>query len=189
MGSSFATVIDFEDIAVPSGTVTNGSPDQTSQGFLFDAQFDHFHIGNDPLDASLSWNGTTWLGADWTIPYLVTMSSGSVFSLNQLDIGELNLSNGLATTVQVTGNYNGGGTISIDVIIDLIADGSGPLVDFQTVNFSSAWSNLDSVTFFTSQGSGFYGFVLDDIIVNDSPSAVPVPATVWLFGIHWDTHF
>ncbi len=181
-GPASALLIDFEDIAQPSGTVTNGSPDQISRGFLFDSQFDHFHIGNDPTDGSLSWNGTTWLGADWFTPYLVTMSSGSVFSLNQLDIGELNLTNGLATTIQVTGNYDGGGSISTDIIMDLVADGPGSLVDFQTVLFDSTWSNLSSVTFFTTEGSGDYGFVLDDIIVNNQPNPVPIPAAVWLFG-------
>ena len=67
----------------------------------------------------------------------------------------------------VSGVLNGGGAVSQNFTTD--AD-----TLFEIFVFDSSWKNLLSVTFTQANSHGAY----DNIVV----TAVPVPASVWLFG-------
>ena len=178
-GSANAVIIDFEDIAVSAGTNNIGG-DRTSGGFLFDSSTNHSHLVNDAFD---SFNGTTWLGLDDTSGNnAITMSSvsGALFSLNSLDLTEfVGTPNGVQ--VAVTGFLSGGGTVNQLLILDDIADGSGPLNDFQLVNFNSTWSNLTSVSFDATAGGGDRWYGIDNVTVNET--TVPEPTSLALLGL------
>ena len=163
---TFSGVIDFEDIAVPPGSSSMGG-DRTSKGYMFDSSTDHTHLVNDSFD---SHNGTTWLGPDdFRGDNHISMSavSGAVFTLLELDIGEFfGTPNGVA--VDVTGNLEGGGTVNRLIRLDDIADGAGPLDDFETIVFDSSWTGLTSVEFDAVSGGGDRWYALDNIAVSEN---------------------
>jgi subtilisin family serine protease len=166
----FSGVIDFEDIAVPPGAIDSGG-DRASQGYQFDSSSDHMHAVNDAFD---SHNGTTWLGPDdFAGDNRVTMSaeSGNDFRLIELEISEFfDSPNGVV--VSVTGNLQAGGTVNRQIQLDDIADGAGPLNDFQKVSFDSSWSGLSSVVFDAVAGQGDRWYALDNLVV--SQNAPPI---------------
>jgi len=174
-GSANAAIIDFEDVAVGSG-VNSIVTSVISNGFSFTTSLNHMHLVNDNFT---TWNGTTYLGNDRTTSSLtMTSTSGSLFSLNQLDIGEFFVSN--AETISILGV--GGSSPLLSFVTDGIADGSGAGVDFETIFFGAGWSNLTAVTFTNSFNSG--AFSLDNIVVNESErESVPEPASLALLGL------
>ncbi len=167
-----ATLINFEDVAVGSG-VNSIVSSVTSNGFSFTTSLAHMHLVNDVFT---TWNGTTWLGNDRTVPMTMTPIAGGTFSLNQLDIGEFFVSSAENVSIQGIGGSNP----LLNLTTDGIADGSGIANDFETIVFGSNWSNLTAVTFTNSSGSG--PFSLDNIVVNGSFS-VPEPASIALLGL------
>ena len=178
MGQAQATLINFEDVAVASGTYTTDG-DILSGGFLFDTSTNHSHRANN--DATFSaFNGTTWFGIDnfsGTNTLTMSRTTGDIFSLQAIDFAEFfGVPNG--TVVQVTGNVFGGGTLNKTVMLDDIADGAGVLNDFQTETFN--WANLTSTQFVATAGGGDQWFAIDNIVVNQ---AVPEPASLALLGI------
>ncbi len=142
-GVSHAQVIDFEDNAVPQGTQLTLTSDVISGGFLFDLLTNHGHLSNAGVLANNPWNtdngGTYLVTDDFNGPNLLTMSpvAGSTFGLFSIDFAEWlgTLAAGAnadfpATSVEVTGFLQGGGTVQQTVIMDFINDGDGPLNDF-----------------------------------------------------------
>ena len=182
-----AAIIDFEDLAQAPGTdMVVG--DITSRGFLFDSSTDHGHLVNDNF---VSFNGTTWFGIDDFLcnscppgDNIVTMQNltGATFSLERLEISEFFPPPPNGVTVLVTGNIAGGGTVSRVIVLDEIADGSGPLDDFQTEIFDASWMNLTSVTFDAITGGGDRWYALDNIQV-DFAAELPAPGTLALLAI------
>ena len=117
-------------------------------------------------------------------------SGGASFSLNSAEFSEFSTSSTVASTITVTGFYSGGGSISQVMTMDNIADGAGPLNDFQTEIFTGNWNNLSSVVFQAS-GTGTTNstdlWAIDNISINapspnqpHSPSSASVP-WAWLF--------
>ncbi len=90
-----------------------------------------------------------------------------------------------ATQVQITGNLSGGGSVSTTIILDLVIDGPGGSIDFQTIVLSSSFVDLTSAEFAGLGGPGFGGsfniFSLDNIVVTEATSA-PEPSTLALFA-------
>lgn len=168
-----AAPVDFEDIAVPSGTQQIGG-DIISGGFLFDSSSDHSHTVNDMFD---SHNGTTYIGwDDFRGDNVVTMSmiGGGTFELGSIDFTEF-FDATIADLILVTGS--GGQSKIID--LDNIADGAGGANDFQTEYFN--WTGLTYVTFNAqgTEGDSWWGF--DNITLVAVPA--PGPAVLLLLGL------
>ena len=179
IGTAYATVINFEDLAVPPGTITNEG-DLISGGFLFDTAADHSHRANANAGAD---NGSTYMGIDDVFGEDATTFSrigGAPFALTSIDIAEWLEPGHYAPQIQVIGNLFGGGTVSATLTLDGIFDGTGPLADFQTFTFGAAWGNLSSVILkgIGSRTGGDY-FAIDNIGVE----AVPEPGALSLVGV------
>lgn len=183
-----ALVIDFEDIAVAPGTNSIGG-DRISGGFEFDTQADHSHIANACFGAD---NGSSYLVIDDFNGYNPVVQfealSGATFDLHTIDVSEWEDSyvGANALTVDFTGfRAGGGGPIFRTVTLDLVWDGIGPLVDFQTVTFDSAWSNLLSLTMkglgATVPDTNYFAIDNIDVTLDETPP-VPEPTTLLLLG-------
>ena len=179
---SQAATIDFEDVAIPPGTQTSEG-DIISGGYLFDSSENSLKRINAYVDYSDS--GSTYLQIrNLAVNNTVTMSliGGGTFRLNSMQLGEgFNAASGSlgdnATSVLITGNLFGGGTVSTTIIFDEINDGPGGLADFQLATFNPGWDNLTSVVIDGIGGNdGRMG--VDNIIVN-----VPEPSSLTLVGI------
>jgi len=180
-GFANASLIDFEDNAIASGTYTTQG-DIVSSGFIFDSSSNHTHLANNSNLFS-AFNDSTWFGIDNNVgTNVLSMNTqdGSVFSLNSFDIAEFfGIPN--EVVVNVVGNYFGGGSIALQVTLDQIADGSGVINDFQSVSFDNSWVNLSSVTFSATAGTDDRWFALDNIVVN--AASVPEPSTLAIFAL------
>lgn len=176
-----ATVLDFED----QGVLTGGNVVTTAfvtSGYAVQASA-HLHIINN-LSPTVSWNDSAWLGiheADNQV--VLTRQNGGAFALLSLQASEFfGAPNG--TQVRVTGKQTNGNVLQSLFALDDIADGPGPLDDFQTITFGAEWQNLAQVMFQAAAGGGERWYALDNIVTTD---AVPEPAT-WVafitgFGI------
>jgi hypothetical protein len=175
--------IDFEDIIVADGTDIDAG-DFTSKGYTFDISSDHSNFANGELfflNEPVSYNGTTYFfvhaepdtsGTGFVYPTTtMTSESGSLFSLIQLDISDATLLAN-AYSIEITGQYADGSTVSIIHNLDGILDGTGSENDFETVVFDNAWTDLVSVTFQALDGLREAEFVLDNIVVDSSGRSV-----------------
>ena len=181
--TAHAATITWEDIAVPTGSNSIGG-DRVSGGFNFDSTINHTHLVNDHGSFN-AWNGTTTLQVDdltGDTQLVMTKVGGGTFSLSSLHIGEGASDTLNATTVRVIGIRSVGGPIQLDIAIDGIFDAGGPGVDFQTVLFSAAWTDLLSVSFDAIAGPGQQNYLLDNLEVGEA-AAVPEPATMALLGL------
>jgi hypothetical protein len=174
-----AAVIDFEDLVVPLGFNTNA--DVTSGGFRFDTTLNHSHlyVGGDAGNV-ITENGTNFYATDDFVgDNTLTMSrvDGGTFAISRVDFAEFLQPDRVSSTVRVTGNLFGGGTVQKSVTLDQTRDGLGGVNDFQTETFTASWQNLTSVVFkgFGSQTGEDY-FAIDNI--NTNP--VPEPASMLL---------
>lgn len=169
-----ATVIDFEDIGVPPGGNEEGTT-RISRGYLVQSNHNHL-INNQP--GVTAWNDSTWLGNVGKLT--LSRSDGGAFSLLSLEAGEFSAEffpTPKGTQVLVTGNQVGGGTLTQLFGLDDVADGPGPLHDFQAVVFDSGWNNLLNVVF-EPVGTTAIFYSLDNISV----TATPLPAPWLLFA-------
>jgi hypothetical protein len=96
----------------------------------------------------------------------MALASGDAFDLSSVALAPWD-----TATVTITGFLQAGGTVSQTVNL------SSPFI-FLTVNFDSAWADLDYVEF--SSDNGLSPTAIDNIAI--TTTAVPVPAAVWLFG-------
>jgi hypothetical protein len=166
-----AGVIDFEDIGVLAGGNIL-APDFLSDGYSIRST-EHLHVINN-LSPTVSWNDSAWLGIhglDNQVTF--TRQNGGAFSLVSLEASEF-FGSPNGTEVLVTGTDTTGSILTLSFSLDDIGDGSGPLNDFQTINFSSDWQNLSSVKFQASAGGGERWYALDNIVTVE---AVPEPTT------------
>ena len=182
IGSAQAATINFEDVAVASGTEVFNSVDVISGGFLFDA-LNHSHTANRVWGTD---NGGTHLVLDDFLglnPLTISQVGGAPFALTSLDISDAHSQFGTARQVEVIGNLFGGGTVSRLLALNVnIVDGVyGDY--FETVMFDAAWGNLSSIVLNGLGGSGVADFyAIDDIVVGPS-AAVPEPGTLSLLGL------
>jgi len=186
--TSQAGTIDFEDVAVAPGSNLSFLADLNSGGYFFDTSENEHHLVN--ANVSYADSGSTFLVIHNVVGNnALTMSliGGGTFRLNSAQLAEgFNHASGSfgdnATSILITGNIFGGGTISTTVILDGINDGPGGLADFQLATFwtgggGPAWDNLTSVVF-DGIGGNDSRMGIDNIIVN-----VPEPSSLALVGM------
>jgi len=159
-GVAAATTLDFEDI-----TSNNFDTPIVSNGFSFDFSGGWF-IGPEPLGAFNS-NGTSRLVTTANTTILMQAADSHIFTLSSL-FAATGSSTGTGT-IQLTGNLDGGGTVSQTLNVTS---------DFTSFTINPSFTNLSSVTFLTSSTGGG----LDNLLV-DGAAAAPEPASLMLVGI------
>lgn len=173
-----AQIVDFEDLGVAPGTQLNppGGVSVLTGGFEFapgpnnPSGINDLHIINEEFAGHPS-NGTT-IGASHD-DVVLTKIGGGAFNLDSFDFA--GWAPNLEKRFQVTGEYSGGGTISVVLDPDGICDGIGGVADFETFVMGAGWTNLVKVTWDHAGTGTVQGlFALDNI--NTSP--VPEPATM-----------
>lgn len=182
-----AAVVDFEDIGLPVGS-TDLVGSYVSGGFNFTSPSNHIHSNNQSA-SSFSDSGSTNLmihdngGNNANNALTMMQSNGGLFSINSVFLSEGFVGFG-AATVHVLGTLFGGGTVVADFTLDGIIDGGpGGVADFQTFNFSPAWTNLLSVTFSGVGGTpNEHSFAVDNIAVNEGGN-IPEPGALSLLGL------
>ncbi len=168
---SAPVVIDFEEFT-PDVAINPPSGDMTSKGFTFD----YLDQGSgNPVVSSAggSPNGTQGYincpNCQLVEQIDVFQSSGSVFSLQSIDLAAVNTVGNFDFIF--TGFKSGGGTVTQSALA---------VSALQTLNFDSSWTNLDSFRIEIEANSTtlFTASFIDNVSVD----AVPIPAAVWLFG-------
>ena len=178
-GTARATLIDFEDVAVPTGSFSFVEP-VDSTGFRFAAPQPFTGAEND-FDGAF--NGTTHY---FTYEHVtMTRIGGGTFSLLSFDAGEdFDFGFGRhAPTLSLTGFLSGGGSLTQSFAIDGLYDGTGGIADFQQFILGPGWTDLISVEFVgtgvpPSPDEQNNNFVLDNLAV-----ATPEPGTLALLGL------
>lgn len=178
--SSLAALVDFEDLAVaPGGNSIAG--DRVSTGFSFDSSADHTHLSNNAFEGN---SGSTFLVMDdfnGANTLTVARVGGGAFSLISVDLGEWNPAGGLASQITLTGQVLGGGSVQTILALDGVVSVGGSN-NFETFSLGSAWSNLVSVTFDATAGTGSHYWAIDNLLTGDG-NAVPEPTTLALVGL------
>ena len=165
ISSALAVVIDFESLHHADSNISGHGSSYGEDGFT---------IGGSILSTfgslEFRYSGSTAMFENsGGFTNTLTQDNANPFSIHSIDLSELNGS--FVASVAFTGLYNGGGSIQQTFTLDGVSFGA------ETFAFTGLWSNLDQVSW--SQAAPFHQF--DNIVLN-APSAVPVPAAVWLFG-------
>ena len=170
--AAMATIIDFEDQGVASGSQWNVPfyTSITSGGFNFSPgpnfiDVPDMHVSNN------NWNTIGHTTELLVHGDLISMNSGgATFSLQSFDFG----SHFSEVPFSVIGTYSGGATTVASFNLD------GNIATFETFSLDASFVNLTKVEWL-HQG-GIQGiFNIDNIVVNSS-QPVPEPATMLLFG-------
>ena len=184
------TIVDFEDLLVPSGTrltpepgigvlVLSGEFKYTPGPLSGSSGFNDLHISNKFLGDSF--NGTT-VGISHD-DVILTKVSGETFSLQRFDFA--GFPKDAEEPFKVTGVRDGFPNVEAFFTPDGLVDSMGGVVDFQTFYLDGDWANLKSVTW---EHIGYeYGtdrglFALDNMYV-DQPKAIPESSTITLSGL------
>lgn len=182
-----AAMVDFEDIGLAAGN-TGFAGSFVSGGFDFTSPSNHIHSNNQSA-SRFSDSGSANLmihdngGNNANNALTMAQIGRGVFSINSVSLAEGFVGFG-AATVHVVGNLFGGGSVIADFTLDGVNDGGpGGVADFETFNFSAAWSNLLNVTFSGIGGTpNEHAFSVDNITVNQGGN-VPEPAALGLMGL------
>ena len=181
-----ATTITFDDDVT---SFSGAGATFSTQGFQFSLGEDTtglITLGGSSCSPGCPLNGTKYLlNRDIGLPTAVTLSEtgGGVFSLTAFDAGESFDAPGFAAAqISVVGTRSDNSTVSALFSLDGVNDGAGSGVDFQTFALSGAFSNLLSVSFNGSGGSGSpqNQFALDNIGIYQG---TPEPTTLLLLGV------
>lgn len=121
-------------------------------------------VGADPR-AERPDNGTSYLQAGLGSTLAFNFANGSIFDLLSVDLAEYSTVVPDAVTVQFIGYHPDGSSVTTSFTTDGIIDGTGPLADFQTFNFTG-FTDLARVAIPT------YGWSLDNLVVS-----VPEPTS------------
>ena len=143
----------------------------TRSGFVIGnpvGQEHHFHE-IDSRQFGLPNNGTGILLNDRNTELFITEANSSVFALGNLDVAA-STSNSPAASLSVFGYLNNVLTGTFNIVL------TG---NFQTIS-GSILGAIDRVVFDGIGGQG--GFVLDNVNLNEAPSAVPLPGALPLFA-------
>ena len=181
VSSVSALTIDFEEI---DNTFDFSQDSVNSQGFNFEN-----NCFNPTGGCILHWGESSPFNADsGGVTYshntqgsmdTLTQIGGGAFDLLSIDFtGVFNREAGVGNpdSFRVTGNYLDGSSVFTDIHL---ADITG----LQTFVFG--WTSLSSATIGGPWvGPEWLGIQMDNLVVNDAstPSVVPVPAAIWLFG-------
>jgi hypothetical protein len=189
-GSASALVIDFESYHPPLPLCSLlPKPSFTTQGFVFTA----LDSGNNNLvcfDGSPNGasNGTkAYVGNGYQLIQL-TKQDAAAFDLVSMDIAEgfRAFPNSNAKNIDITGALAGGGTVSLNFVLDAVIDGPGGAQDFQHLVLPTTFRDLSSVTFALHGVSPFTGIsdaYFDNLDVGgDPPATAPEPAALTLLG-------
>jgi hypothetical protein len=170
-----AITIDFESLSLPNNSVNLVVSPYVEDNFQFIAEG-----GTAPVFATFgtghaNFSGSTALFNTVPSPITLTEVGGEIFNLFSIDLSEFAMA---AATITFTG-YSSGLPVATDMW-SLNGDSANLP---ETFLFNSLFANVDQVTW--NQVSPFHQF--DNLVINPSvvpspPSAVPIPATVWLFG-------
>jgi hypothetical protein len=178
---------DFEEF---SGSRPNAL---VTQGFVFDPGardwvlgtpdfpdgpwIGHYHI----FKAGPSYNGTNYFVFDYHMDLStlnIYSTSDKVFGVKRLDLAEAgDFEDGECAPpadspwryeMLFTGYLEGGGTISLRAPLDMVCDGMGPKVDFETFEFDSHWSRLTMLTIaqLTAADTPFSYVGLDNLVLS-----------------------
>ena len=168
--SQAAILIDFEGSGVPSQSELEPIIPYIEDGFEIvngDTGVDNGIF--DSIHPIVNTNGTDVFG--WVGQGTVVLQSvdSSPFSIQFFDGSNLNF--GLRLSFDVTGNLNGGGTVSqsFSVVDD----------SYTTFSFGPDWTNLSSVEFLAN---GFNG-AIDNIVLNSSDGSLPEPSAYITWGL------
>jgi hypothetical protein len=167
-----AALVDFEDLGIASGTQSNPADNFviTSGGFDFvngpTSFIADLHIPNNSSNAI---GNTTEMISHGDL--LMTQSGGGDFSLSSFDFGSK--FSEPAGGFSVVGSLLGGGTVTQLFNFD------GDNTTFESFLLNASFTNLVSVNWLMVGGTQKL-FNIDNITTG--PSAVPLPAAVWLFG-------
>ena len=171
-------ILDFEGLSV-ANTGTNDVGDQyVESGFVLAGTSTGLGTGSTEFarfgTISNRFTGSTALFSN-TRGGLITLSEvdGNAFSLDSIDLAELNGNNVASTTF--VGQLLGGGTTSQTFTLDGIAFGP------ETFTFDDSFNSVTSVIW--TQANPFHQF--DNIAISEavSSSAVPEPTSIATFGI------
>lgn len=183
-----AAIIDFEEfgsLTVATSISSGGFTFAPVSGNVVAIPDANVQIDCSPDCAS---NGTTWFASvraggipTNTQPVTMTENTGSPFLLFGLDASEL-FTDVVTTSLRITGNLHGGGTIITTLTLDGVNDSVGGLADFESFVLPVMWSHslLSSVRFQGFDASGRSG---DISIDNLNVSAVPEPTTLTFLGL------
>ena len=132
-------------------------------------------------------NGTAYLQGAFTDSLKFAFADGSVFALESVDLAEYSTVVSNAATVYFIGYRHDGTIVTNALTTDGIIDGTGPVQDFQTLQFSDQMRNLDRVEI----PLWSYGWSLDDLVVS-----IPEPSfgslvlasglMFWIFRSAWE---
>ncbi len=160
-----SVILDFEDLPTggfSSPLASKGFIIAPTPAFIDPAIIDNFSGSGTGNELGLCGNCT-----DGTLGFSLSTFSGVVFELDSFDLRYTNE----IFSGTVTGHLNGGAMVS-----QLVSSAG-------IINFDSTWMNLTSVDIIF-QGDSFAGQPGFALIAVDNINlqAVPIPATVWLFG-------
>ncbi len=168
-----AAVIDFEDLSIVFGGRLDPEDNTviTSGGFDFingpTSSIPDLHVAN---NNSVTIGSTTELLAHNDL--VMTQNGGGSFLLDSFSFGS---SLQEVATFSVEGSLFGGGTVS--QIFNM--DGNTSTIEFYLLN--SSFGNIVSARWLMVGGSSG-AFNIDNISVNASVNAVPVPAALFMFA-------
>jgi hypothetical protein len=192
IGNAQATTITFDDLGFVPPPPFNTQPfdgDLIAGGFFFDMAGNPsiYQLANNSANIN---NGTVYavIEGDPLSQTTISQVGGAAFALISLDYAKWQGETIAAatTTITVTGNQVGGGSVSqvLSPVGDFTSGGGG--TDFQTsASFGPGWGNLTSVVL-TGTGATFGTlnyFAIDNIIVETAAPAVPEPGTLTLLGL------
>lgn len=97
--------------------------------------------------------------------------SAGLFSISQLDIAESHqgMQSYWARAIRVIGTFADNSTVSVDLQLDFVNDGDGPLDDFQTEYLPAAFSELVSVRIEGINGQSRSGYSIDNVVLSERP--------------------
>jgi len=178
-----------------------GSGALVSRGFVFDpgavdwspdaqSWIGHHHIV-DPTQAGWTANnGTQYFAFDYFLDQSrlnIYGASGQVFGIHQFDLAETfaNTCNTNLPPVLVDfncgvtflGRLANGGTVSRHIVLDGVADGDGPLSDFETFVFDQQWNSLTAFSIVSNHQ--YLNPGLDNVVLQ----TIPEPSMPALLGV------
>lgn len=126
-------------------------------------------------------NGSRFFFIWGTTSLLLSRVDGGAFAFDRFDLAEGSSGNPgwWAHSLQIIGTTAEGGTVNTSVALDLINDGAGSGVDFQTVLLSPLFSNVVQVELRGAGGTVTNDFALDNLRF-EAPvtSAIPEPSAL-----------
>ena len=117
-------------------------------------------------------NGTAYLQLSLGDSLTFGMLDGSDFNLVSVDLAEWSTAYPEAVRVRFVGYRRDGTVVTTDLLTDGIMDGTGPLSDFQTLNFGPEFFGVYQVQIPT------HGFHLDNLVV-----VIPEPGALHLLAL------